>query len=54
MIKWRVFAEKVTYVTGFGKTDPNCTFGISRITNLKDLIHCESLQLGCSHDKFTI
>ena len=36
------------YVTGFGKTDPNRTFGISRITNLKYLIHSESLLLGCS------
>ena len=39
------------YVTGFGKTDPNCTFGISRITNLKYLTLCESLLLGCSHAK---
>ena len=31
------------------KTDPNRTFGISRITNLKYLIHSESLLLGCSH-----
>ena len=37
------------YVTGFGKTDPNRTFGISRITNLKYLIHSESLLLGRSH-----
>ena len=44
-----VIADPVTYVTGFGKTDPNRTFGISRITNLKYLIHSESLLLGCSH-----
>ena len=36
-------------VTGFWKIDPNRTFGISRITNLKYLTHCESLLLGCSH-----
>ena len=39
-------------VTGFWKTDPNRTFGISRITNLKYLTHCESLLLGCSHAIF--
>ena len=39
-------------MTGFGKTDPNRTFGISRITNLKYLIHSESLLLGCSHAIF--
>ena len=37
------------YVTGFMKTDPNHTFGISKITNLKYLTHCESLVLGYSH-----
>ena len=42
------------YVTSFGKTDPNRTFGISRITNLKYLTHCESLLLGCSHTKFAV
>ena len=42
------------YVTGFWKTDPNRTFGISRITNLKYLTHCESLLLGCSHVIFTV
>ena len=42
------------YVTGFGKTNPNYTFGILRITNLKYLTHCESLLLGCSHAKFTV
>ena len=42
------------YVTGFGKTDPNHTFGISRITNLKYLTHCESLLLGCSHAMFAV
>ena len=41
-------------VTGFRKTDPNCTFGISRITNLKYLTHCESLLLGCSHAIFAV
>ena len=35
-----------TYVTGFRKTDPNRTFGILRITNLKYLTHCESLLLA--------
>ena len=30
------------------ETDPNRTLGISRITNLKYLTHCESLLLGCS------
>ena len=41
--------QKRTNVTGFGKTDPNRTFGITRITNLKYLIHRESVLLGCSH-----
>ena len=41
-------------VTGLRKTDPNLTFGISRITNLKYLTHCEYLLLGCSHAKFTV
>ena len=41
-------------MTGFRKTDPNCTFRISRITNLKYLTHCESLLLGCSHAKFVV
>ena len=41
-------------VTGFMKTNPNRTFGISRITNLKYLTHCESLVLGYSHTKITI
>ena len=27
----------IIYVTGFRKTDPNSTFGISRTTNLKYL-----------------
>ena len=44
----------VIYVTGFGKTDPNRTFGISRITDLKYLTHCESLLLGCSHAIFAV
>ena len=43
-----------TYVTGFRKTDSNCTFGILRITNLKYLTHCESLLLGCSHAIFAV
>ena len=41
-------------VTGSMKTDPNHTFGISRINNLKYLIHCESLVLGYSHAKFIV
>ena len=41
-------------VTGFMKTDPNHTFGISRITNLKHLTHYESLLLGYSHAKITV
>ena len=41
-------------VTGFWKTDPNRTFGILRITNLKYLTHCESLLLGCSHATFAV
>ena len=44
----------IEYVTGFMKTDPNCIFGISKITNLKYLTHCESLMLGCSHANFTV
>ena len=36
------------------KTDPNRTFDISRITDLKYLTHCESLLLGCSHAKLTV
>ena len=43
-----------TYVTGFRKTDPNRTFGVSRITNLKYLSHYESLLLGCSHAKLPV
>ena len=39
------------YMTGFKKTDPNGTFGISRIAYLKYLTHCESHLLGCSHTK---
>ena len=42
------------FVTGFRKTDPNFTFGISRITNLKYLTHCESLLLCCNYAKFTL
>ena len=42
------------YVTGFRKINPNRTFGISRIINLKYFTHCESLVLGCSHAIFTI
>ena len=41
-------------MTGFRKTDPNRTFGILRITNLKSLTHCKSLVLGCNHTKFTV
>ena len=44
----------ITYVNGFRKTDPNHTFGISRIINLKYLTHCESLLLGCSHAIFAV
>ena len=40
--------------TGFRKTDPNRTFGISRITNLNYLTHCESLLLHCSHAIFAV
>ena len=43
-----------TYVTGFGKTVPNCTFGISRNTNLNYLNYCGSLKLDCSHARFTV
>ena len=43
-----------SYVTGFRKSDPNHTFGISRITNLKCLTNCESLLLGCSHAIFAV
>ena len=42
------------YMTGFWKTDPNRTIGISRITNFKYLTHCESLLLGCSHAKLAV
>ena len=41
-------------IAGYMKTDPNHTFGILRITNLKYSTHCESLVLGCSHAKFTV
>ena len=41
-------------VAGFGKTDPNRTFGILKIINLKYLTHCESLLLGCSHAIFAV
>ena len=37
------------YVTGFWKTVPNRTFGISRNTNFKYSWHCISLVLDCSH-----
>ena len=46
--------DRQTYVIGFRKTDPNCTIGVSRITNLKYLSHCESPLLGCSHTNFTV
>ena len=42
------------YMTGFRKTDPNRTFGILRITNLKYSADCESLLLGSTHGEFTI
>ena len=48
------YVSTEVFVTGFWKTDPNRTFGISRITNLKYLTHCESLLLGCSHAIFAI
>ena len=42
-------------VTGFRKTNPTRLFGISRITDLKYLTHCESRHLlGCNHAKFTV
>ena len=47
-------SSQIINVTGFWKTDPNRTFGISRITNLKYLTHCESLLLGCSHAIFAV
>ena len=46
---FRISKETFLYLTGFRKTDPNCTFGILRITNVKYLTHCESLLLGCNH-----
>ena len=39
----------VIYVTLFWKTDQVVTFGISRNTDFKYLIHCCSLVLVCSH-----
>ena len=57
-LQWLEYLKSVfletPYVTGFWKTDPNRTFGISRITNLKYLTHCESLLLGCSHAIFAV
>ena len=44
---FQVFANRVTYVTGFMKTDPSSTFGISRVINLSPV-------LCCSHVKFTL
>ena len=41
-------------MTGFKKTDPNRTFGISRITNYNYLTCCESLLLSCGHAKFAV
>ena len=41
-------------VTGFWKTNPNRTFDISRITNLKYLTHCGFLLLGCSYAKLGV
>ena len=49
-----LFNPMISIVTGFRKTNPNHTFGISRITDLKYLTHCESLLLGCSHAKFAV
>ena len=49
-----IHIAEITYVTGFMKTNPNCTFGILQIINLKYLLCCESLLLGCSHAKFTV
>ena len=40
---------KIQSVTGFWKTIPNRTFGISRNTNFKYSWHCISLVLDCSH-----
>ena len=42
------------YVTGFGKTIPNRTFGFSRNTDLKYFNHCGSLMLYCSHTRLTV
>ena len=46
-------------MTGFKKTDPNCTFGISRITNLKIQptvnLFCQTaamLNLQCSYNSY--
>ena len=53
-VRVHVHVRVCVCVTGFRKTDPNRTFDISRITNLKYLTHCESLLLGCSHAKFAV
>ena len=47
-------AIAIIIVTGCRKTDPNRTFGISRITNFKYLTHCESILLRYSHAKFAV
>ena len=43
----------ILYVTGFAKTVPNRTFGISRNTELKYSSHCSTFMLDCSHAGFT-
>ena len=49
-----MYVVPIINVTGFRKTDPNGTFGILRITNLKYLTHYEFLLLDCSHAKFIV
>ena len=49
-----MYSVGVSFVTGFMKADPSCTFGILRIASLKYLTHCESLLLGCNHTIFTL
>ena len=41
-------------MTSFRKTNPNCIFDISRVTDLKYLTHCESFVLGFSHANYRL
>ena len=54
MLRYSYMVSELQNCNWIMKTDPNSTFGISNITNLKYLFPCKSLVLGCSHAKFTV